>query len=340
MPASPDPSDSRTPDTPCRADAEEALGRIRSHVPATPLLHHPELSENLQRQVWLKLDCLQVTGSFKVRGAANRMLRLTPPEREQGVVACSSGNHARAVAYMARRLGLDALVFVPEWVDPGKLAAIQEEGTRVLKVAGGYDGAERCARAAEQKEGRTLIHPFDDPDVVAGQGTLGLEILSELPPDAPPGDLLVPLSGGGLACGVGLALEGTGHRLVTVSADRVAVMRESLRRGRPVDVPERPTLASALSGGIGLPNRITFPLLRDLPAVHLVVEEAAVVRAVAFAFHRLRLVVEGGGSVGLGALLPEGGAPTIPDPLRDRSGPLVIILSGGNLDPSLLLDAR
>jgi threonine dehydratase len=323
---------------PVRPDVEHALRRIRSHVPPTPLVFHPGLTSLLQRPVWLKLESLQITGSFKVRGAANRLLALSSSERRRGVVACSSGNHARAVAHMARRIGTDALLFVPDWVDPGKLEAMEAEGARVVRVEGGYDQAEIRATDAAHQEGRTLIHPFDDPEVVAGQGTLGLEILTDLPEDAPQGDVLVPLSGGGLAGGVGLALEGSPHRLVTVSAHRVAVMRESLARGRPTEIPERPTLASALSGGIGRPNRVTFPLLRRLPALHLEVGEAAVARGVAYAFRCLRLVVEGGGSVGLAALLRGDGTLTLPEPLRDRSGPLVIVFSGGNLDSRRLLE--
>jgi threonine dehydratase len=313
------------------------MGRIHGHVLTTPLLLHPGLSRYLQREVWLKLESLQLTGSFKVRGAANRLLALSLEERNRGVVACSSGNHARAVAHTARRLGVDALLFVPDWVDPAKLEAIEAEGARVVRVEGGYDEAEDHALERARSEGRALIHPFDDPHVVAGQGTLGLEILEALPDDVPPGDVLVPLSGGGLAAGVGLALEPSRHRLVTVSADRAAVMRASLREGRQVTLPEHPTLASALSGGIGRPNRVTFPLLRRIPAVHLEVEERRVEEAVIFAFQVLGLVVEGGGAAGLAALMDGKGAPALPEPLRERSGPLVVVISGGNLDPHRLV---
>lgn len=327
----------RAVDLPDRDAVRGAMRRIHGHVLTTPLLLHPALSRHLQRDVWLKLESLQLTGSFKVRGAANRLLALPPEERSRGVVACSSGNHARAVAHTARRLGVDALLFVPDWVDPGKLKAIEGEGARVVRVDGGYDEAEDQALEWARSERRALIHPFDDPHVVAGQGTLGLELLEALPSEAPAGDVLVPLSGGGLAAGVGLVLEDSPHRLVTVSADRAAVMRASLREGRQVTLPEHPTLASALSGGIGRPNRVTFPLLRRLPAIHLEVDERAVEDAVIFAFQALGLVVEGGGAVGLAALLAQGGRPALPEVLRERSGPLVVVLSGGNLDPHRLV---
>jgi threonine dehydratase len=322
---------------PDRDAVGEAMGRIHGHVLTTPLLLHPELSQALQREVWLKIESLQLTGSFKVRGAVNRLLALSPEERSRGVVACSSGNHARAVAHTARRVGVDALLFVPDWVDPAKLKAIEAEGARVVRVEGGYDEAENQALECARSERRALIHPFDDPHVVAGQGTLALEILEALPDDAPPGDVLVPLSGGGLAAGVGLVLEHSRHRLVTVSADRASVMRASLREGRQVTLPENPTLASALSGGIGRPNRVTFPLLRRLPAIHLEVDEEAVEEAVIFAFRALGLVVEGGGAVGLASLLDRRGIPSLPVSLQERSGPLVVVVSGGNLDPHRLV---
>ncbi len=317
---------------------EEAEARLRGWIPSTPLVLHPGMGQILQRDVYLKLESLQLTGSFKIRGAANILLSLTHEEAERGVVACSSGNHARAVAHMARRLGVDAVVVVPGWVDPAKLRAIQAEGARVERVSGGYDDAEDRAVERSRSEGRTLIHPFDDLRVVAGQGTLGSELLRELPPELPPGDVLVPLSGGGLAAGVGAALQGGRHRLVTVSAERAAVMHTCLRLGRQVEVPEQPTLASALSGGIGRPNRVTFSLLQQLEALRLRVPEQAVEQAVARAFRSLHLVVEGGGAVGLAALLDERGEVALPPQLCDRSGPLVVVLSGGNLDPRRLLE--
>lgn len=273
--------------------------------------------------VHAKLESLQATGSFKVRGATNRLLALTPDERRRGVVACSSGNHGRAVAEAAAALGIPATICLPDWADPTKIQAVERTGARVVLAGATYDEAEARAARIASGEGRTEVHPFDDPDVIAGQGTIAAEILEQVPDVA---EVLVPLSGGGLVGGIASALEDTDVRVVAVSAARAAVMHRSVREGKPVSLDEESTLASALSGGIGLKNAHTFDLVSRLVDDFLVVEEERIHHAVARAATELKLVVEGGGAVALAALW-SGYRP---------SGPAVAVVSGGNIDLAAL----
>jgi threonine dehydratase len=311
-------------------DFDHARRAVSGLARPTPLLEVPALSERAGVRVLLKLECLQVTGSFKVRGAAARLSALSAPEQRRGVVACSSGNHGRAVAWVARRLGVPATVCVPEWVDPVKLAGIRDQGAEAVLAGGTFDEAETYALALARETGRTYVSAYDDPWVIAGQGTLALEVLDAL--DAPPSAFLVPLSGGGLVGGIAGALR---HRLgeqappvIAVSAERAAVMLRSIQAGHPVALPEQETLASALAGGIGPDNRHSFELVRTLVHHHMVVTEDEIAAAMTYAFNEIRIVVEGGGAVALAALLGggwrEGAAPL-------GRGPLVVVLSGGNV---------
>ena len=236
-------------------DFAAALERVRGLAWRTPVVPMPDprgdgadraASATRTDDVWLKLESLQRTGSFKVRGAANRLLKLTGEERCRGVVAVSSGNHGRAVAEVARILGVPATICVPDWADPSKLRAIRAAGATLVRAGPSYDEAEDRAAEMAGTDGPTLVHPFDDADVIEGQGTVGLELAARLPGLR---EVIVPLSGGGLVAGVGLALKPRGVRVVAASARRASVMVRSLAAGRPVRVPDEDTVASALSGG-------------------------------------------------------------------------------------------
>jgi len=316
-------------------DVEAAQGAIEGLVRRTPLVEAPELSARVGRTVLLKLESLQVTGSFKARGAAARIGALGAEERRTGVIACSSGNHGRAVAWAARRFSVPATVYVPEWVDPVKLAGIRREGAEAVLAGATFDEAEARARAAARREGRAYVSAYDDPWVIAGQGTLGLEILEDLP--APPSAVLAPLSGGGLVSGITAALRArlgaAAPPTVAVSAARARVMLASLEAGRPVELEEEDTVASALSGGIGLDNRWSFAAVRALVDEHVVVSEEQIRAAMAWACTGLRLVVEGGGAVSLAALRARRWAPD-----AGRDGPVVAVVSGGNVSAGLLAD--
>lgn len=312
---------------PTPRDISLANRRIAGLIRRTPLFHSAELSERAGGPVYLKLESLQQTGSFKIRGAANKLLSLTAAERARGVIAVSSGNHGRAVAYVARRLGVRAVICVSERVPAGKLEAIRRLGAELVVRGATYDEAEAHSLRLQAEQGLVRVDPFDDPAVIAGQGTIGLELLQDLPQVD---TVAVPLSGGGLISGIAIALKAArpAIRVIGVSMDRAPVMVHSLRAGRPLDLPEQDTLADALAGGIGLDNRYTFRLVQRHVDETLLVSEEQIAGAMAFALEQERLVVEGGGAVALAALLY--GRVTQP------GRAVAVVLSGGNVDLPLL----
>ncbi|MEC9355057.1 MAG: threonine/serine dehydratase [Gemmatimonadota bacterium] len=307
---------------------ERVTNAVERIARRTPLLRAPELSDQLGRPVWLKAECLQVTGSFKVRGAAARLSALNEQERMRGVVSCSSGNHGRAVAYVAKKLGIPASVCVPEWVDPVKLEGIKANGADAVLVGSTFDEAETHALELSERTGRTYISAYDDPWVIAGQGTIALEILGQL--GESPAAILTPLSGGGLLGGIASvfaeSIEDQTCRTVAVSAENAAVMLASVRAGHPIELAEEETLANALAGGIGLNNQYSFKLIQDLVHEHVTVTEKQISDAMRYCAMELSLVVEGGGAVAIAAVQSGTWKPT-----GVRDGPLVILLSGGNV---------
>ena len=309
-------------------NVERVTNAVERIARRTPLLRAPELSDQLGRPVWLKAECLQVTGSFKVRGAAARLSALNEQERMRGVVSCSSGNHGRAVAYVAKKLGIPASVCVPEWVDPVKLEGIKANGADAVLVGSTFDEAETHALELSERTGRTYISAYDDPWVIAGQGTIALEILGQL--GESPAAILTPLSGGGLLGGIASvfaeSIEDQTCRTVAVSAENAAVMLASVRAGHPIELAEEETLANALAGGIGLNNQYSFKLIQDLVHEHVTVTEKQISDAMRYCAMELSLVVEGGGAVAIAAVQSGTWKPT-----GVRDGPLVILLSGGNV---------
>jgi len=307
---------------------EHVTNAVERIARRTPLLRAPELSDQLGQPVWLKAECLQVTGSFKVRGAAARLSALNEQERMRGVVSCSSGNHGRAVAYVAKKLGIPASVCVPEWVDPVKLEGIKANGADAVLVGSTFDEAETHALELSERTGRTYISAYDDPWVIAGQGTIALEILGQL--GESPAAILTPLSGGGLLGGIASvfaeSIEDQTCRTVAVSAENAAVMLASVRAGHPIELAEEETLANALAGGIGLNNQYSFKLIQDLVHEHVTVTEKQISDAMRYCAMELSLVVEGGGAVAIAAVQSGTWKPT-----GVRDGPLVILLSGGNV---------
>ena len=271
--------------------------------------------------MWLKLENLQHTGSFKVRGAASKLLALTQEQRARGVVACSSGNHGRGVAYVAERLGVPAVVCVPQWIDPAKLDAIRGHGAEAVLAGATYDDAEAASIEIRDRRGLTYLHPFDDPEVIAGQGTIGLELLEQVPAVH---TVVVPLSGGGLIGGIAVAIKERNPdvRIVGASAVNANVMYQSLQAGHPLQCAEVETLATALSGGIGLENAHTFELVREYVDEHVLIGEEEIRAAIRFASREHHVVVEGGGATAIAALLSASAG----------EGPVVAVVSGGNID--------
>ena len=305
-----------------------ARQRIAPIARKTPLIESPWLTERAGASVYLKLEGLQETGSFKIRGAANRLLNLTADEKARGVITVSSGNHGRAVAYVARQLGVNAVVCLSERVPGGKVAAIERLGAEAVVYGKSYDEAEEHSFKLEEERGLTRIHPFDDPFVIAGQGTIGLELLEDLPGVD---TVVVPLSGGGLISGIALALKSANPAIgvIGVSMDRAPVMVHSLRAGAPIEMEEEETIADALAGGIGLDNRYTFRMVQEYVDDTVLVSEGEIAHAMAFALEQHHLVVEGGGAVGVAALLH--------GRVREVGRNVAVVLSGSNVDLPLLL---
>ncbi len=303
-----------------RADIEAAAGRIRGEAVRTPLLRSDALDAATGARLWLKPECLQRTGSFKFRGAYNRLAALSAAERAAGVVAFSSGNHAQGVALAARLLGVPATIVMPHDAPAVKVAATQGYGAEVVFYDRYAEDRAVIAAALAAERGGIVVPSYDDPYIVAGQGTAGLEIAEDLAALGETVDLaLVCCGGGGLASGIAL---GSGLAVVTVEPEGYDDVARSLAAGRilPVENPG-PTLCDALQTMVTCD--LIFGLLQDASATGVWVSEAAAMRAVGFAFRELKLVLEPGGAVALAAAL-EG----VVD-LRGRSA--VVMLSGGNV---------
>lgn len=304
-------------------DIAAARDLLKGRVVRTPLVLAPVLSERTGGDIYLKLESIQPTGSFKVRGATAKILSIPEGSRGAGVVAASTGNHGRAVAHVARGLGMKASVCVSSGVPSGKVAALEELGATVEVVGQSQTDAVIRARQIADDTGAVLVHPFDDPMVIAGQGTIATEIVEDLPDVA---RVVVPLSGGGLLGGIALALAEIDPTIqpVGVSMQRGAVMAASLEAGHPVDLPEEPTLADSLLGDIGLDNQYTFRIVSELVHDVVQVDEIAIWEAMHFLLDQHRLVTEGAGAVPVAVLLR--------DKIDVGDGPTVLIISGANAE--------
>lgn len=306
-------------------DIYRARHRIGDRIRRTALVSSPSLSRAAGGKVRLKLEHQQTTGSFKLRGATNAVLALSEAERARGVVGVSTGNHGRGLAYAARQAGVRCIICMSELVPENKIEGIRAQGAELRIVGRSQDDAQIEVDRLVAEEGMVMLPPFDHPDVIAGQGTLGLELLEDVPEIE---TVLVPLSGGGLIAGVALAMKTANPaiRMIGVSMERGAAMIESQHAGKPIPVEELPTLADALGGGIGMENRYTFQMVRDLVDDLIVVTEREIAEAIRHAYWAEKQVIEGSGSVGIAALL----SGKVKDP-----GLCVSLLTGCNLDMSL-----
>jgi threonine dehydratase len=310
------------------ADIERAADRIRGRVTRTPLIHSPSLSKLACQPFYLKLETRQPIGAFKLRGATNAILTLDPAARERGLVTASTGNHGRAVAYAAQALGIPATVCMSSLVPANKVEAIRALGAEICIVGMSQDDAQDEVERLVDSHGLTPIPPFDNADVVAGQGTIGLEIVEDLPDLT---TVLIPLSGGGLAGGIAVALKALKPqaRIIGISMERGAAMHASIAAGRPVAVREEETLADSLGGGIGLSNHVTFPLCRDLLDEIVLLTEDEIAAGIRHASHEEGEIIEGAGAVGIAAVLAG---------KVKLTGPTVVILSGSNIDAGVHRD--
>jgi len=303
------------------AARERAAGIVKN----TPLDLSATFSQLCGREIHLKLENLQKTGSFKVRGALNKIQLLDPASRARGVITASAGNHAQGVAYAGRIAGVAVTVVMPETASFSKVSATSSYGGRVVLTGRDYREAYAAAAELAEKEGLTFVHGFDDADVIAGQGTVGLEILEQLP-DVD--TVVVPVGGGGLCAGVIAALRGCGStaRVVAVQADGAAALNPSLRAGAAIELARVETIADGLA--TRLVGRLPFEIIREGVTNCVDVSDPEIAQAVLLMLERAKTVVEGAGAVGLAACLTG----RLPSDARK----VVVVISGGNIDTNLL----
>ncbi len=311
-------------------DSTAAERRIRAHIRETPLLHSRWLSESARANVLLKLENLQESGAFKMRGAANKLLSLPGEQAARGIVTASNGNHALAVATIGRRLGIPVEVFVSEHIGPHRRNRIESLQARVQMVKGDALLAEQTARREAEQSGRTYVSPYNDWDVIAGQGTIAVEILRQLPQfgterlDA----VFVSVGGGGLIGGIGLHLEPVSPDTEVVGCwpENSAVLYECMRAGKIIEVPELPTLSVSTAGGVES-EAITFSVAQQVIDRGVLVTEAEILDAARRVLREDDQLLEGAAAVAVAAFLKSAGD------YADKT--VVIVICGGNADPAL-----
>jgi len=307
------------------ADVEAARARLRGVIHETPCAFSQSLSDLTGARVFVKLENLQMTGSFKERGAANVLLQLPPAERKRGVVTASAGNHGLAVVFHAARLGVGAVIVMPEWAPLTKVTAARRHGAEVVLHGENYDEAYARAREVEAERGLVFVHPFDDPRVIAGQGTIGLELVAQVP------DLeavLVPVGGGGLAAGIGVAVKAgkPGAEVIGVQADEIAAMKAAWASGERLTVPPGPTIADGIA--VRRAGEHTLALCRRWVDQIVSVSEEEIANAILLLLEIEKTVVEGAGAVPLAALVNKKVA------LAGKT--VALVLTGGNIDVNLV----
>lgn len=314
-------------------DIERARDLLDGVIVPTPLDHSRALGRITGSTVHLKCENLQRAGSFKVRGAYVRMARLSPEERARGVVAASAGNHAQGVALAAAKLGVKARIYMPLGVSLPKLQATRDHGAEVVLLGNNVDEALAAAQRYSEESGAVVIHPFDHEDIVAGQGTIGLEILEQ---DPEVDTIIMGIGGGGLLAGVAVAVKemarrtGRQIRIIGVQAENAAAYPPSLAADAVVPLSNVSTIADGIA--VGRPGQIPFQIIRELVDGVVTVSEDAIANALVFLLERSKMVVEPAGAVGVAALL-EGKL----EELGIESKRTVAVLSGGNIDPMLML---
>ncbi|HET7753396.1 MAG TPA: threonine ammonia-lyase [Anaeromyxobacteraceae bacterium] len=307
------------------ADVKAARDRIRDHVYMSPCARTETLSRLSGAHAYLKLENLQMTGAYKERGALNKLMTLSPAERERGLITASAGNHAQGVAYHAGRVGVAATIVMPEGTPILKVANTRSHGARVLLAGANYDEAYTEARRLEQAEELTFVHPFDDPAIIAGQGTIGLEVLEQV---ADVGAILIPIGGGGLASGIGAAVKALrpGVQIIGVQTEALPSMAASVEEGRPITVETATTLADGIA--VKRPGELTFQHVREYVDQIVTVSEEEIASAILYLLEKEKTVVEGAGAVSVAALLNR--------KVRLDGQRVVSIVSGGNIDVNVV----
>jgi threonine dehydratase len=307
-------------------DFYEARKRVQKWARHTPLEYSPDLSELTGAEVYRKLENYQVTGSFKIRGATNKILLLSDAERARGVVTASSGNHAQGLGYAAKKLGVRAKVVVPEMTPKVKIDAIRKYGVELIIEGAEYMDSERLARRIEAEEGMTFISAYNDIDLIKGQGTIALEMIEDQPSlDT----ILVPVGGGGLASGISSVYQqATDATVIGVQSITSPVMHECIKKGYIHDIPLQDTYAEGLHGGLEM-GSVSFELCRDNIDDWIILKEPDILDAIKYMLHESHMLVEGAGAVGVAALLA--------DPSRWKGKKVGVVISGGNLGLETLM---
>lgn len=308
------------------ADIQEARIILQDIIIPTPILSDEKLSNEIGAQAFLKAECLQRSGSFKVRGAYNKISRLSDAEKKRGVIAASAGNHAQGVALAARLHNIKATIVLPESAPLTKIMATKAQGAEVIMKGASFDEAVAYSRELEVERGLTYVHPFDDELVIAGQGTIGLEIAADLPLATV---VVVPIGGGGIISGIAIAVKNIlpEVRVVGVQASNLAAVNPSLDAGMPVEVPFTPTIADGIA--VKRPGEVTLPLIKEFVEEVVEVSEEEIARGIFHCVQNNHLVVEGAGAAGVAALL----AKKID---LNSDDTVCAVLAGGNIDANLL----
>ncbi len=308
------------------SDIQDARKVLRDIINPTPIISDEKLSVEVGSPIYLKAECLQRAGSFKIRGAYNTISRLSDDEKKRGVVTGSAGNHAQAVALAAKLLGIKATIVLPEFAPLTKVVATRSHGAEAILHGSTFDEAVAHSRELEREHGYTYVHAFDDERVIAGQGTIGLEIAEGLPKATV---VVVPIGGGGIISGIAIAVKELvpGVRVIGVQAANVAPVNLSLKAGEPVEAKHQPTIADGIA--VKRPGVLTLPIIREFVDEVVEVSEEEIARGIYHCAQNAHLVVEGAGAAGVAALLAR----------KVKLGPgdtACAVLCGGNIDGNLL----
>jgi threonine dehydratase len=307
-------------------DIVKARELLQGYARKTPLQSSNTFSKLAGMSVHLKMECLQLTGSFKVRGASTKVSKLSEKQSAYGVIAASAGNHAQGVAYSAARRKIPCTIVMPQTASPAKVAATKSYGAKVVLKGANYDEAWAATHEIAKKEGKTIVHAFDDPDVISGQGTLGLEILEDMPDVE---KIYLPVGGGGLASGVAIAVKSRrpGVKIIGVESKAFPAMKDSIAKGSLQSIKGGYTIADGIS--VKQPGRLTFEIASKYLDDIVLVDDTSIVNTMFLLMERAKTVVEPAGAASLAYLLSNGGR-------TSKKEKVVSILSGGNIDMYLL----
>ncbi len=308
------------------SDIQDAQKILKKIIIPTPIIPDNTLSQEIGANAYLKAECLQKSGSFKIRGAYNKISRLSDEEKKRGVIAASAGNHAQGVALAAKLHNTKAIIVLPEYAPLTKINATKKYGAEVVLKGESFDDAAAYSRELQKQNGYTYVHAFNDEQIIAGQGTIGLEIAEDLPQATV---IVVPIGGGGLMSGIAVAAKNLlpGVRMIGVQAANCAPFNKSIEAGEPVDIEALETIADGIA--VKCPGDVTLPLIKEYVDEIAEVTEEEIARAIFFCAQNNRLVVEGAGAAGLAALLA-GKITLKPD------DEVCAVLCGGNIDANLL----